>query len=146
MNDSTSDTDSLQDSYDEKDNVNNLIDFLSSSISTNTNEIQLKNLIEKQSQDIKSLKEEIEKLRTRCSNQESTVDILRNTVRRLRFSRFELSNNQRTRSDSVFIDNCRRKFLNEWNGQMSYLNESDALQLSFLAHILSLPGLEEIKE
>jgi len=146
MNDSTSDTDSLQDSYDEKDNVNNLIDFLSSSISTNTNEIQLKNLIEEQIQDIKSLKEEIEKLKTRCSNQESTVDILRNTVRRLRFSRFELSNNQITRSNSVFIDNCRRKFLDEWNGKMSYLNESDALQLSFLAHILSLPGLEEIKE
>ena len=115
MNDSTSDRDSLQDSYDEKDNI-------------------------------KSLKEEIEKLKTRCSNQESTVDILRNTVRRLRFSRFELSNNQHTRSDSVFIDNCRRKFLNEWNGQMSYLNESDALQLSFLAHILSLPGMQEIKE
>ncbi|MCP4485434.1 MAG: hypothetical protein GY823_12880 [Flavobacteriaceae bacterium] len=144
MTDSISDGDSLQGSCDDNDNVTNLIDFLSTSISTNNNEIELKNLIQKQNQDIKILKEEIEKLKTRCSNQESTVDILRNSVRRLRFSRYELSNNHRSRSDLVFIDNCRRKFLNEWNGNMTYLNDSDALQLSFLAHILSLPGVEEI--
>ncbi|MCP4970542.1 MAG: hypothetical protein GY932_08115 [Arcobacter sp.] len=144
MTDSISDGDSLQGSCDDNDNVTNLIDFLSTSISTNNNEIELKNLIQKQNQDIKILKEEIEKLKTRCSNQESTVDILRNSVRRLRFSRSELSNNHRSRSDLVFIDNCRRKFLNEWNGNMTYLNDSDALQLSFLAHILSLPGVEEI--
>jgi chromosome segregation ATPase len=146
MNDSISDKDSLEGSCDDHDNVNNLIDFLSTSISTCNNEIELKNLIQKQNQEIKSLKEEIEKLNARCSNQESTVDILRNSVRRLRFAKSELSSNQRSRSDLVFIDNCRRKFLNEWNGQMAYLNDSDALQLSFLAHILSLPGLEEFKE
>jgi hypothetical protein len=144
---SSIDEDSLANNIDEDENVNVLIDFVSSSFSTNENDRELTELIENQNKRIGSLETQLEKLSRRCTDQENTIDILRNNIRRLRFSTSDsFQNNQSARSDRVFMDSARRKFLNQWDGNMSYLTQSDPVHLAFLAHILGLPNLDSVKD
>lgn len=134
---------SLTNNIDDEQNVNVLIDFLSTSVTASENDSEIRETLETQRQRIQYLQQKIETLEKRVTNQENTVDILRNNIRRLRFSTSEsFSNNQRSRSDRVFIDSARRKFLSQWDGNMSYITQSDPVHLAFLSHILSLPNLE----
>lgn len=66
-----------------------------------------------------------------------SVDILRGTLRRLRFA--NQRPNERFRRDNSFFDAARRKFLTRWDGNMEYLASANPEHLGFLAILLDLP-------
>jgi hypothetical protein len=102
--------------------------------------LQLRQHLVNQKDEIVRLKEDIERMETRCTTQESGLNILRSTIRRLRFSNTNKAN-QRSRSDQSFIDGSRRKFLNAWEGNMEYFTAADPTHLAFIGHLLDLPTL-----
>ena len=103
--------------------------------------LQLRQHIVNQKDEIVRLKEDIERMETRYTTQESGLNILRSTIRRIRFNTTNRAN-QRSRSDQAFIDGSRRKFLNAWDGNLSYFTDSDPTHLAFLGHLLDLPALQ----
>lgn len=78
----------------------------------------------------------IEEMETRERELKDSVEILRTTVRRLRFQN---QPGDRLRRDNSFFDAARRKFLNRWDGNMEYLSAAQPEHLGFLAALIDLP-------
>lgn len=70
---------------------------------------------------------------------ESSIEVLRNTVRRLRFTQTQNVENIRARRDNSFFDAVRRKFLNNWQGDIEYITKAQPEHLAFLAALVDLP-------
>ena len=89
---------------------------------------------------IQNLTDAIAEMEEREKEHMHHVEVLRNTVRRLRFS--QNSNGERFRRDNSFFDASRRKFLSRWDGNIEYITQASAEHLGFLAAVIDLPKSE----
>lgn len=94
---------------------------------------------------LEDLSSQIDRFRVSLEERDATIELLRNTVRRLRFQRSPATGRDRTR-DNVFTDACRRRFCEAWQGNPDYLNSMDVEHLSFLGHLLHLPALMNVSQ
>lgn len=110
-----------------------------SSFSVEEQIIDLRQLVVNLREQIHEMAEVIGEFERKQEERETTIEVLRNTVRRLRFSATNSPDVARVRRDASFVDAARRKFLNRWDGQMDYFSNVQPEQLAFLAAVIDLP-------
>ena len=109
-----------------------------SSISVEEQVMDLRQMVVNLREQILELNEVVADFERKQEEKDASIEILRNSVRRLRFAN-NSPDSTRARRDASFVDAARRKFLNRWDGQMEYFSTVQPEHLGFLAAVIDLP-------
>lgn len=90
---------------------------------------------------LEQLTADLEALSGRIEAIDSGLAIIRANIRKLRFA--EAASNRDRSRDCIFIDACRRRFVEAWNGEPEHLMRMDVEHLSFLGHLLDIPAIRK---
>lgn len=89
---------------------------------------------------LEDLAAQVDALTAALDERDQRIAGLRASVRRL--STASAAGRDRHR-DNVFVDACRRRFLEGWQGSAEYLRSLDIEHMSFLGHLVDIPSVKE---